>query len=118
VATRASSWLTRPFALRSLYQQLKLAIRLLRDPRVSIAIKAIPALAVLYILVPLDFVPDFLPALGQLDDVAILVFALEAFVRMCPGGVTSFHRDAIAAGRAYSPMQAHDNVINAEWRRE
>jgi uncharacterized membrane protein YkvA (DUF1232 family) len=112
-----TTWLTRPRTVRSLMQQLKLATRLLREPRVPAAIKVIPGLAAAYILSPVDFIPDFIPGLGQLDDLAVLVFALEFFIRLCPTPAQIFHREAIAGGRAFSPMPIQDNIIEAHWTR-
>jgi uncharacterized membrane protein YkvA (DUF1232 family) len=67
--------------------KIKLAWRLFRDDRVSPAVKAIPLLGLLYLIWPADFLPDLFPALGQLDDVAILVLALSWFIRACPTDV-------------------------------
>jgi|RhiMetdeSRZDD1v2_1073273.scaffolds.fasta_scaffold1131043_2 uncharacterized membrane protein YkvA (DUF1232 family) len=114
---RVSSWLSRPLTMRSLLQQVKLAGRLLREPRVPGALKVIPGLAAVYLLSPVDFVPDLIPGFGQLDDLAVLVFALELFIRLCPAAVQLFHREAIAAGRQFSTMPPKDNVIEATWTR-
>lgn len=80
--------------------------------------KVVPLLSVLYVISPLDFMPDFFPVLGQLDDLGIAVVALELFLRLCPKGPKAFHQEAIAQGRAYSPMAAVDDFIDAHWRRE
>jgi uncharacterized membrane protein YkvA (DUF1232 family) len=112
------NWLSRPWLLRMLLAQLRLAIRLLRDPGVPVAAKAVPILAALYLISPLDLIPDLFPVFGQLDDLAIVVLALEAFVNLCPAGIRASHEDAIARGRTYSPTAAADEVIDAEWRRE
>lgn len=116
MAIRTSSWLARPLILRALYQHAKLAIRLWREPRVPALLKAIPFFALLYVVSPIDIVPDILPGLGQLDDLGVVLFALEFFIRLCPVTVQSFHRDAIAQRRSYSPMSSTDDVIEAEWR--
>jgi uncharacterized membrane protein YkvA (DUF1232 family) len=111
-----SNWLSRPNTMRSMFEQLKLAMRLLRDPRVPMALKIIPGLGAAYILSPIDIIPDFFPAIGQLDDLAVMVFALEFFIRLCPSPAQLHHREAIAQGREYSPTPA-DNVIEAHWTR-
>ena len=113
---RVPSLLARPLTMRSLFVKLRLATRLLREPRVPMTLKVIPGLAAAYVLSPLDFVPDFIPGLGQLDDLAVLVFTLELFIRLCPKPLQSYHRDAIADGRPFSPMPL-DNVIEAQFRR-
>ena len=118
MAARLTSWLSRPGLLRTLFSQVRLAIRLLREPRVPLLTKLVPPLAALYVVSPIDLVPDFLPVLGQLDDLALMIVALEVFLRLCPARVTTFHRAAIAHGRKYSPMYPTVDVIDAEWRRE
>jgi uncharacterized membrane protein YkvA (DUF1232 family) len=112
------SWLWRPRLLWMLLSQVRLAGRLLREPRVPLSAKAVPVLAALYLVSPLDFIPDLFPLLGQVDDLTLSLIALAAFLRMCPAGPVTFHRGAIAEGRPYSPMSATDGVIDAEWRRE
>jgi uncharacterized membrane protein YkvA (DUF1232 family) len=112
-----TSWLSRPGALRALLSQLRLAIRLVREPRVPLLTKALPLLSALYLVSPLDLVPDVLPILGQLDDVGVILIALEVFVRLCPPAAAASHRAAIAQGRKYAPMSSTDDFIEAEWRR-
>ncbi|HET9362203.1 MAG TPA: DUF1232 domain-containing protein [Vicinamibacterales bacterium] len=104
MANRFSSWLSRPMALRTLFAQARLAYRLLREPRVPMLVKAIPILAVLYVIWPLDIVPDLFPVIGQLDDLGVALLALEMFTKMCPAVVRSFHQEAILRGRAYTRM--------------
>ena len=97
---------------------LRLAIRLFREPRVPWLTKALPLLAAVYVVSPIDLLPDTLPIIGELDDLTILIVALVAFVRLCPKAAIAFHRTAIAQGRRYSPMRPTDDVIDVEWRRD
>jgi uncharacterized membrane protein YkvA (DUF1232 family) len=115
MAIRISSRLARPWSLPALVAQARLAVRLVREPRVPFVLKGIPLLAGLYVISPIDFVPDFIPGLGQLDDLGIMLAALELFVRACPQSAQDFHREAIARRRRYSPMTPADAVIEAEW---
>ena len=55
---------------------LKLLVRLIRDPRVSAADKAIFAAAVTYVLIPSDVIPEWIPFAGEIDDVFVLAVAL------------------------------------------
>ena len=107
-----------PGLLRRWMTSGRLAVRLLREPRVPLLFKLVPAAAIAYVLFPFDVAPDFLPVLGQLDDLAILLGAAEVFVKLCPSGPSIFHRDAIARGERYAPMKGGDDVIDAEWRRD
>lgn len=77
--------------LRTFFEQIRLSWALLTDNRVPFPIKFIPLVAFLYVLSPIDVVPDFLPVLGQLDDLGILMTALTAFNSMAPGDVVAEH---------------------------
>jgi len=56
----------------SLIRQIRLAWRLFWDPRVPGWTKLVPILSVIYILSPIDFIPDFLIGVGQVDDIGAL----------------------------------------------
>lgn len=79
---------------------VKLVYRLLRDSRVSTMDKAILGAIVVYLLNPMDLMPDAIPGLGQIDDAYLIALGLlrllartdEAVIReLWPG-----KRDVIA----------------------
>ena len=115
---RITSSLQQPGVLSALVARARLAVRLLREPRVPLLAKVVPVLAAVYLVSPLDAVPDLIPVLGQLDDLGFVVFALEMFVRLCPAAAVAFHRAALLGGRRYGPMPQANAVIDAEFRRE
>ena len=53
-----------------------LLIGLLRDERVSQADKAILAGIIMYVIVPIDVIPDFIPFIGQVDDSYLLAISI------------------------------------------
>ena len=55
--------------------------RLIADPRVGGWRKALIALLVAYLAMPIDLVPDFIPVAGQLDDAIIVAFVLRTVLR-------------------------------------
>lgn len=55
---------------------VRLCANLLMDGRVPMAEKALFAGAILYFLMPLDFLPDILPFLGQVDDIYLISLTL------------------------------------------
>jgi uncharacterized membrane protein YkvA (DUF1232 family) len=118
MAARMTRWLSWPSLVRTLISHVKLTLRLLREPRVPLLLKAVPILAGVYVVSPLDVVPDLLPILGQLDDLGVLLLALEAFLKWCPPAAVDFHRAAMEQGRKYGPMPLSGEVIDAEFRRE
>ena len=58
--------------------------RLRRDPRVPRRAKVAVALAGLWLLSPIDLVPEFLPVIGPLDDVVVVALALRYAARRVP----------------------------------
>jgi uncharacterized membrane protein YkvA (DUF1232 family) len=55
--------------------------RLARDPRVGRRYKLLLGAIVLYLAMPFDLVPDFIPIAGQLDDAVLVGLVLRAVVR-------------------------------------
>lgn len=62
--------------LMFLPNMLKLLGKLLADSRVPLAEKALFAAAIVYVVVPLDFIPDVFPFIGQIDDVYLVALTL------------------------------------------
>jgi len=58
----------------------RLLAGLMMDRRVSRLDKALVAAALAYLLLPLDFIPDAIPFLGQVDDVFLVMTALQRLV--------------------------------------
>jgi uncharacterized membrane protein YkvA (DUF1232 family) len=63
--------------VRDIPKFLKLLVRLYRDARVSRVDKGIVLATMAYIVMPLDLVPDWIPFLGQVDDIYLLALALD-----------------------------------------
>lgn len=75
-----------------LLKQGRLGWRLLQDGRVPGWVKLIPVAGFLYLLSPIDLIPDWvLPGLGELDDIMILILALKMFVDFSPPGIVTEH---------------------------
>jgi uncharacterized membrane protein YkvA (DUF1232 family) len=59
---------------------LKLLFGLLTDRRVDGVDKMLVAGAIAYVVMPLDLIPDFIPFIGQVDDVFLLVSTLQRLI--------------------------------------
>jgi uncharacterized membrane protein YkvA (DUF1232 family) len=107
--------------LMSLINRVRLVFRLLMDRRVPFAIKLVPFASLVYVLFPVDVVPDLLPFLGQLDDVGAVLLALETFIFLCPQDVVSEHQAQLSAGTTSTyteaPRPGSEDVVDGEWRR-
>ena len=55
-----------------------------RDPRVPWYAKAVAAAVAAYALSPIDLIPDFIPVLGQIDDLILVPFGIWVVVRLIP----------------------------------
>jgi uncharacterized membrane protein YkvA (DUF1232 family) len=78
-------------ALRELAGNGRLAWHLFRDERVPMITKAVPALALLYIVSPVDFISDMAPGIGQVDDLAIVLLAVKLFISLAPQEIVAEH---------------------------
>ena len=72
---------------------VKLLWRLARDPRVPARTKATLFLLGGYIASPIDLIPDALPGIGQLDDVAVIAFVLDQMLNRVPEEIVREHWD-------------------------
>jgi uncharacterized membrane protein YkvA (DUF1232 family) len=61
--------------------RLRAMWRFFRDPKASLLGKAFVVLAVAYVIFPFDFLPDFIPVVGWLDDILVLAAACVYLVR-------------------------------------
>jgi uncharacterized membrane protein YkvA (DUF1232 family) len=68
------------YYMKQLPAYLRLLGGLLTDRRVSAVDKLLVAGAMAYIALPVDLIPDFIPFIGEVDDVFILVMALQRLV--------------------------------------
>lgn len=60
------------------------ARRLRKDPRVPRRAKVAVGFAGLWVLSPIDLIPEFLPVIGPLDDVVVVALALRYAARRVP----------------------------------
>ena len=58
--------------------------RLRRDPRVPRSAKVAVLIAMIWVISPIDLIPEFLPVIGPLDDVVVVVLALRFAARRVP----------------------------------
>jgi uncharacterized membrane protein YkvA (DUF1232 family) len=70
---------------------LKLLVDLLRDARVSSADKAILAGTILYVIAPIDVIPDFIPFIGMVDDSYLMAIAILRLVNRADATVVAQH---------------------------
>ena len=106
------------YYMKQLPAYVRLLGGLISDKRVATTDKLLVAGAIAYIVMPLDIIPDFIPFLGEVDDVFILVLALQRLVSNAGRNVLAAHwtgamedladlnlREALAAAAFFLPKR-------------
>jgi uncharacterized membrane protein YkvA (DUF1232 family) len=65
--------------------------RLLKDARVATAEKALFLAAIIYVVSPLDFIPDVFPFIGQVDDLYLVALTLLRLINRTDATVVREH---------------------------
>src|SRR5690349_12748670 len=73
--------------LMFLPNMVKLLGRLLKDARVPKAEKALFVAAIVYVISPIDFIPDVFPFIGQVDDIYVVALSLLRLINRTDDGV-------------------------------
>jgi uncharacterized membrane protein YkvA (DUF1232 family) len=63
---------------------LTLLRRLRRDPRVPRRAKVAVGFAAVWVLSPIDLIPEFIPVIGPIDDIVVVALALRYAGRQVP----------------------------------
>lgn len=79
---------------------VRLLGRLVRDRTVDVRTRIWLGALLLYLLSPIDLVPDFIPVLGYLDDALVVVIALRAATRAAGSDAIGRHWPGTPAGLA------------------
>ncbi len=65
--------------------------RLLKDARVPLAEKALFAAAIVYVISPIDFIPDVFPFIGQVDDIYVVALTLLRLLNKTDASIVRSH---------------------------
>jgi len=72
----------------------------LADSRTPVQAKIFLGLAVGYLCMPFDLIPDFIPVIGHLDDAIIVPALIFAALRLVPREIVSEHREQVVHEQA------------------
>jgi uncharacterized membrane protein YkvA (DUF1232 family) len=105
----------RPNSVQELWENVQLAWSLFRDNRVSPYLRfGIPILIAVYVISPVDIVPDVIPGLGQLDDIAALWVGLTFFLSQVPANIKDEYRSGARSEKA--DRAADPDVVEGDYR--
>ena len=71
-------------ALFYLFSRFGALVYLMRHPRVPLWVKAIPVLALFYVVWPRDLILDFPPGIGHIDDFVVVLLLTNLFFWLAP----------------------------------
>lgn len=72
---------------------IKLLARIVRDPRVPVRTKAFSGAVLLYVLSPIDLIPDFIIGFGKLDDLILSAVAIQHLIESAGPEIVAEHWD-------------------------
>jgi len=107
-------------AFSDIMLRLKLIARLISDARVNGLLKLLPIGALIYLISPVDLVPNAVfPVVGALDDAAILWLASYVFLEFVPTDVLKEHLKKLVGNNAIidqvsSATKDEGEIIDAE----
>lgn len=81
--------------LQRMRQEIKVYQLVLKHPGTPWYAKAVLGLAITYFLSPIDLIPDFIPVLGQLDDLLIVPGLLALALKLIPKDVVEECREQV-----------------------
>lgn len=66
---------------------IALLVRLLKDKRIPLKLRISVMISLGYLMSPIDIMPDFIPFIGNLDDLAVAFFALNKIINSVPHNI-------------------------------
>ena len=78
-----------------LKQEFEVYRLVLRHPKTPVIAKILLGLAIGYALMPFDFIPDFIPVIGQLDDLVLVPLLVYLALKMIPDAIVTECREQI-----------------------
>ena len=89
-----------------LISSIRLIWKLLTDSRVPFWIRIALPLALIYVISPIDILPDFIPVMGRVDDIIAIVAGIMILLKLAPKKVVNQHK------------KDNQTIIDGEYREE
>jgi uncharacterized membrane protein YkvA (DUF1232 family) len=84
--------------LTGIFKQFRLVWLLLQDGRIPLWIKSVVPLSLLYVISPVDIIPDVFLGFGQLDDLGVILLGMALFVKLCPQDIVEQYQNQLEYG--------------------
>jgi len=120
IAGRNGGWLQEQSTkwngrLRSVVRQTRVMTFILKHPDVPWSAKCVAACALGYIFSPIQLIPSFIPVIGQLDDLTVLLVGAKLVRMLVPCALLA---ECEAKAESHSCRARWARPVEAEYRRE
>ncbi|MCB0163248.1 MAG: DUF1232 domain-containing protein [Anaerolineae bacterium] len=102
--------------LSNLLKQLRLVWLLFTDSRIGLLAKSVVPLSLLYTISPVDFIPDVILGLGQLDDFGVILLGMTLFIKLCPPHIVEQYSRMLDYGSDAHTDFDNDETVDASYR--
>ncbi|MCA9951259.1 MAG: DUF1232 domain-containing protein [Anaerolineales bacterium] len=106
--TSITNYSKQPSFWQEVWEQVRLVYYLMLDREVPIYLKIIPLLSFLYLIFPLDLIPDFAVGLGQFDDFTVLLAGAKVFIELSPNDVVARYISRMRSNSGYDTLDQSD----------
>ena len=94
----------------ALFKRLRLVWLLFKDKGVPLWAKSVLPMSLLYLISPVDFVPDVMLGFGQLDDLGVILLGMTLFVKLCPPDIVQYYVNQLEYGDLYNDDETVDST--------
>ena len=94
----------------------RLIIKLMLDRRVPLGTKLILPAAIVYLVLPIDIVPDMVSVLGRIDDILILLISTVMFLALAPKEVVSKHLRGNSSTNQGRRSDSDRTIVEGQYR--
>ncbi len=96
--------------IKEIWDKVKMLWRFIKDPEAPWEAKAVAIGALLYLISPLDAVPDIILGVGLLDDVAVILFVCKKLADALKKYIVEAVREA-AEKKAKEEVAKHREIV-------
>jgi uncharacterized membrane protein YkvA (DUF1232 family) len=88
-------------ASKILKREIIIYKNVMRDDRTPLLAKILLGMAIGYLLMPFDLIPDFIPVIGQLDDIIIVPLLFYSAIKIIPENIIEEHRISLTEDKNF-----------------
>lgn len=99
---------------KAIVDQAWLTWKLLFDKRVPTWMKVVALAPIIYVLSPIDIIPDFILGFGQLDDIGVILAGMRLFESLVPADIVNEHRAAIQRANETNTVEGRNYSVRSE----